>query len=310
MKKKFVAHKVKRKRRYKFLFFLLFFCLGMYLSFKYLNRSNIKINDKTLAKFLVDVTFENKIFSSDKKIFKEIRPTFFLENNYTDSKNDNDNDKKGKNDAVPVISEADPIIYIYNSHQSEEYIPTTFAEFSVNPTVMVGDYILADVFNKNNLKTIVEERNIKSVLNEHGWNYAYSYRASRVLMEEAKSSNPTLKYFIDVHRDSLTKDRTTVTINGKDYAKTIFLIGLENERYEENLEFTMRLNDKMNEKYPGLSKGIYKKGGEGVNGVYNQDFSNRVILIEVGGYENSLSEVLNSILAFSECFMEVVNGEI
>lgn len=302
MKKKFIARKLKRKRRYKFLFFLLLFCLGLYLSFYFLNRSNIKITDKVLAKFLVDVAFDDEIIISDADIFKKITPVSFLKNNYYEYIEE-------KN-IIPVISNKEPIIYIYNSHQTEEYKPSTFAEFSVNPTVMVSDYVLKDVFEKNNLGVVIEERSIKDILNQNNWRYSYSYMASRVLLEQAKKTYPTLKYFIDVHRDSLTRDRTTITIDGKDYAKTIFLIGLENANYEENLQFTMRINDKINDKYPGLSKGIYEKGGEGVNGVYNQDFSNRAILIEVGGYENSISEVLNSILAFAECYLEVINEEL
>lgn len=302
MKKKFIVRKLKRKRRYKFLFFLLLFCLGLYLSFYFLNRSNIKITDKVLAKFLVDVAFDDEIIISDADIFKKITPVSFLKNNYYEYIEE-------KN-IIPVISNKEPIIYIYNSHQTEEYKPSTFAEFSVNPTVMVSDYVLKDVFEKNNLGVVIEERSIKDILNQNNWRYSYSYMASRVLLEQAKKTYPTLKYFIDVHRDSLTRDRTTITIDGKDYAKTIFLIGLENVNYEENLQFTMRINDKINDKYPGLSKGIYEKGGEGVNGVYNQDFSNRAILIEVGGYENSISEVLNSILAFAECYLEVINEEL
>ena len=209
----------------------------------------------------------------------------------------------------PVNVRTEPIIYIYNSHQSEEYAFSNFAEFSVRPTVMFADYALQEIFNKNNYYSLVEENSIKDILNINGWKYSYSYRASRVLLESARENNPSLKYYIDVHRDSLDKGRTTVDINGKTYAKTIFLIGLENENYQENLAFTEEINNLMNTKYPGLSKGIYKKGGEGVNGVYNQDFSNRTILIEIGGYENTPSEVLNSVLAFSECFMEVIEKD-
>ena len=117
----------------------------------------------------------------------------------------------------------------------------------------------------------------------------------------------SLKYFIDIHRDSITKDKTTVIINNKSYAKILFLIGLENPNYQENLIFTEKLNNKINQKYPNLTKGIYKKGGPGVNGVYNQDFSKYLILVEMGGYQNTPIEVLNSSLALAECFMEVIN---
>lgn len=302
MKKKFITRN-KKKRRIKFLFFLCLFLFGIYLSFKILDKSSIKISDKTLAKFLVDIIFEKKIFSSDIFEKKIITPGSFLESNYLNN----------VNVLEDVILEEKIIlssIYIYNSHQTEEYSPSSFAEFSVNPTVMVADYIMADILRKAGFGVIVEERSIKDILNQNKWRYSYSYAASRILMEDVFKNNPTLTYFIDVHRDSLTKDRTTVTIDGKNYAKTIFLIGLENSKYEENLHFTTLINDKMNEKYPGLSKGIYKKGGDGVNGVYNQDFSSKAILIEIGGYENNLTEVLNSVIAFTECFMEVINGKV
>ena len=107
----------------------------------------------------------------------------------------------------------------------------------------------------------------------------------------------------------MEKELEVITIDNKDYAKVLFLIGLENKNYEENLMFTEKINNKLNEYYKGLSKGILKKGGEGVNGVYNQDFNNRTILIEIGGYENTPTEVLNSAIAFSRCFMEVISEE-
>ena len=51
---------------------------------------------------------------------------------------------------------------------------------------------------------------------------------------------------------------------------------------------------------------VLQKEGYGVNGVYNQDFSSYTILIEIGGFESSSVEVLNTSLAFAECFMEVI----
>ena len=44
-----------------------------------------------------------------------------------------------------------------------------------------------------------------------------------------------------------------------------------------------------------------------LNGIYNQDFNENVILIEIGGYESTTTEVLNSSLAFAKCFMEAIN---
>ena len=168
---------------------------------------------------------------------------------------------------------------------------------------------LINIFNNNNFGVYVEEASIKEILNNNNWSYSYSYLASRTLLEQRKKEIPSLKYFIDLHRDSLTKDKTTVIINDKKYAKLLFIVGLEHNNYLENLEFTEKINNKLNEKYPTLSKGIYKKGGAGVNGIYNQDFSKYTILLEVGGYQNTPVEVLNSLIAFSDCFMEVIKYE-
>lgn len=310
MRKRFYSPKVK-KRKGKKLFFFMMFIFGIYISFKILDDSKIEINDKDLVLMLLkegnsfsdnDHGTINKIFSSILSFYKE--PTKLLATSNSDLVEENETKKVSKEEKV---IDTKPLIYIYNSHQTEEYAPSDFLEYSVNPTVMMADYILEEIFSKNNLVSLVEERKVKDILTENGWKYSYSYEASRILMEDAKKNNPSLKYFVDVHRDSLKRDKTTIEINGKSYAKTIFLIGLENPQYEQNLDFTSKINDKLNEKYPGLSKGIYKKGGAGVNGVYNQDFSEYTILIEIGGPENTTGEVLNSTLAFAECFMEVIS---
>lgn len=312
MKKRFISKKKKNIKKVKILFFFMLFILGLVLSFKLLSHSNIKIDDKLLVELLI---YESKFKESNtlekiKLVFKEdlFSLNMLLENNYDGFSRVNSKVDENLSEEVFLKEEKLPLIYIYNSHQTEQYSPSTFAEVSVNPTVMMADYILEEVFNNNGLYTLVEEASIKTLLNSNKWNYARSYMASRLLLVAAKKNNPSLKYFIDVHRDSLSKDKTTVKIGEKSFAKTIFLIGLENENYLENLEFTEKINNKMNEKYPGLSKGIYKKGGEGVNGVYNQDFSKYAILLEIGGVDNTTDEVLNSSLAFAECFMEVINN--
>ena len=88
-----------------------------------------------------------------------------------------------------------------------------------------------------------------------------------------------------------------------------FLIGLENPNYEKNLEFTEKLNNMINNKYPNLSRGIYKKQGKGVNGVYNQDFDPNTILIEVGGEENTIDEVYNTAEVISNILTEYIIGD-
>ncbi len=282
------------KRLYPVLIFLFGLVLGL-INIEISNKDFINIlTDYSLPKTKKELTY--KIITSKVKNYSK---------NTLNYLNKNLRLKK----TIPVLKEEskDPIIYIYNTHQTEEYETSSILDYSIKPTVTITNYILEEIFNKNNLYTYVEESNIKDILNTNNWSYSYSYKASRILLEQRQIEYPTIKYYFDIHRDSITKDKTTTTINNKNYAKILFLIGLENPNYNENLIFTEKLSNKLNEKYPTLSKGIYKKGGYGVNGVYNQDFSKHVLIVEMGGYQNTPIEVLNSSLALAECFMEVIN---
>ena len=293
---------MKKNIKLKKLFTFSMITLGIILSFKHLESSKLKISNKEFTKLIIDNTYtynSNILKQAINYVVDNNNPIKLMNNEYT---------KYLSNTTEPIINEeTSPIIYLYNSHQTEEYKASNYAEFSVNPTVIMNNYILEDIFNKNGLKTVVEENSIKEILNNNNWNYNYSYKASRTLLEESIIKYPSLKYFIDIHRDSVSRDKTTINIDNKDYAKVLFIVGLENENYEKNLLFTEKVNNKINELYPNLSRGIYKKSGPGVNGVYNQDFSEYTILIEVGGCENNTLEVLNTLIAFSKCFMEVIN---
>ena len=305
MKKRFISKQKRNKTTHKFIFFFLFFILGLIVSYKKIDNINENYN-KDLTNILLNRTnHHNNIKKSVISIAKEkmnIKPVSLINNNYKKLVSKKTSKTKKLNNKIK-----DPIIYIYNTHQSEEYKANDYIEYSITPTVEIVNYILEEIFNKNDFKTVVEERRIKEVLNLNKWNYANSYKASRILIESAKKDNNTLKYFIDVHRDSLKKDKTTININNKSYAKILFIIGMENPNYEDNLIFTTKINNILDEKYNGLSKGILKKQGPGVNGVYNQDFSPNTILIEIGGVDNTVDEVLNTTIAFAECFMEVIS---
>lgn len=197
-------------------------------------------------------------------------------------------------DPNPKVIE-EPIVYIYNSHQLENYNTSYLEAYNIRPNVMMASYILREKLNDLNIRTIAETNSIEAILTANSWNYAASYQASRILMEDAKTTNPSLAYFIDLHRDSSKREKTTIEIDGENYAKVLFVVGKEHTNYRKNVEFVTKINDKIKEFNMDLSRGIYLKEGAGVNGIYNQDFSTNAILIELGGPENTIDEVANTI---------------
>lgn len=193
------------------------------------------------------------------------------------------------------VKSNEPLIYIYNTHDEEAYYNSYLNPYNIVPDVKLASYYFQERLKDLGIESVVEKRKIKDVLEENGWNYRYSYNASRVYLEEVSKNNPSIKYFIDLHRDSVGKDKTTTTINGKSYARVMFLVGLEHKSYQKNLDLATRLNELISQFDSTLSRGIYQKEGPGVNGIYNQDFSSKAILIEVGGQYNTIEEVANTI---------------
>lgn len=193
------------------------------------------------------------------------------------------------------VKSNEPLIYIYNTHDEEAYYNSYLNPYNIVPDVKLASYYFQERLKDLGIESVVEKRKIKDVLEENGWNYRYSYNASRVYLEEVSKNNPSIEYFIDLHRDSVGKDKTTTTINGKSYARVMFLVGLEHENYQKNLDLATRLDELISQFDSTLSRGIYQKEGPGVNGIYNQDFSSKAILIEVGGQYNTIEEVANTI---------------
>ena len=131
-----------------------------------------------------------------------------------------------------------------------------------------------------------------------------------MLVQSAIENNSTLMYFIDLHRDSLSKDRTTLTVNNVSYAKVLFVIGTDHENYTKNLELAHKISDMINTKINQLSKGVIEKGGQGVNGIYNQDLNSNSLLIEIGGPENTIDEVTNTLSVIADVLYELIKGDL
>jgi len=317
---------MKKKRNHlKLKIFTILFITSFVVSIKILNKNNKTFNNEEYLRYILSssnpyIEVKNKDLSY--YLVKGII-NFDLKSNslFSDTKdytNASDNDEESTvnsdyiEDPYPEKETTEPLVYIYNTHQLEEYSSLNTEEFNVTPNVMMASYILRERLYNLGIDAIVEDNNVSEIRNMNGWNYAASYKVTKMLMESAYEKYPSLNYFVDLHRDSVNKKISTVTIEDKEYAKILFIVGMENKDYKYNLEITEQLNEMFKTKYPGISRGIYKKQGKGVNGVYNQDFHKNTILIEVGGAENTIDEVLNTVIAISEVLSEYIkeNGDI
>lgn len=202
------------------------------------------------------------------------------------------------------------VVYIYNTHNTESYLPLLEGETDPDraihskANVTIVSELLGKALEEKGIGAQVDSTDIQANLKQKGWNYAKSYAASRPIVESAMANNRELNYLIDIHRDAQRKGITTISINNKSYAKLAFVVGRDNPSAEKNEKVANELHELLQKKYPGLSRGIFKQGGKGNNGVYNQDLSGNAMLIEFGGVDNNLEELKNTVAAVADVFSE------
>ncbi len=323
----------KKKRKFlKFILFIFIIYIFSYFSFTYLdnkitytsnknfldiilNTSNLNTDKKSNFKFIgnllnkvTKISFSDPVSVLDEGIKNNVIKIDDVEDNYDNytelEKVSNYIENPNKDEVIK-----DPILYLYNSHQLENYSSNNNEVYNIKPNVMLTSYMLKEEMEKYNIVSLVEEQDINEILRINNWSGSSAYKASKVLIEDAISKNSSLKYFIDLHRDSVTYNYTTLKTNDKSYAKLYFVIGLEHDNYEKNLAFATKLSDMLNKEVEGISKGILAKQGKNVNGIYNQDINSNVLLIEVGGVDNNIEEVKNTIEILAKVLSNYIKGD-
>lgn len=290
--KRFITRKRYNIKLFKILSIVIILIVSISLSLKYLKLSNEIIANNL---FNNSVNYSNDLNMLDIINFNLKGPETILENTFA-------NVIENKDNKITEEVKNDPILYIYNTHQTEEYVSNSLKNYNITPTVYMASNILKQELEKYNIYSVVEDENIKNVLNDNGWSYKDSYLASRLWLKKAKKKYPTIKYYLDLHRDSVS---LSTTINDKSYARIMYVLGMNYDTYEQNESLVIKLNNYTKEKYPNLSRDIlYAK-----KNIFNQDFDKNVFLIEVGGNNSNFNEVYNTILALAEIIGNVIGSD-
>jgi stage II sporulation protein P len=202
------------------------------------------------------------------------------------------------------------VVFIYNSHNRESFLPhlpdVTIPDQAYHDEVNITKVSerFSEALKERGIGSHVDEHDFASILNERGWSHGQSYQASREIVEEAMAGNDDFNYLFDIHRDSISRDKTTTEIDGETYGRILFVVGAEHEAYEKNLELAKELHHLLEEKYPGISRGYLPLEGARTNGIFNQDLNENALLFEFGGVENTLDELNRSADILAEVFSE------
>lgn len=126
--------------------------------------------------------------------------------------------------------------------------------------------------------------------------YNGSYDRAAVAVKEYLAQYPDIQLILDVHRDGIQRDTTTIVkpateIDGEPAAQIMILCGSDPGvgDWGENLRTAAAVTNLLESRYPTLTRPIYFSTGR-----YNMNLSGGTILLEFGSQANTLEEALTS----------------
>jgi len=208
-----------------------------------------------------------------------------------------------------------PKVLIYHTHTTEGFIKdlseldksgipsrTTDNRYNV---VRVGEELAQTLRKKYGIE-VIHNATVHNHPSDTG-----AYGRSLNTAANILKSYPSIKIVLDIHRDGLGegKLRVATKINNKDAAKIMFVVGtdgtgLEHPNWRENLKLAIKLQQKLNEKYPGITRPIYISRNR-----YNQHLTNGSLIVEIGGDGNTINECLESTKYLAEVLNDVINNK-
>jgi stage II sporulation protein P len=203
-----------------------------------------------------------------------------------------------------------PQILIYHTHSQEAFIDSKPDEES-DTVVGVGTY-LTKVLEEQYGYNVIHDKSCYDVV-DGVWDRNKAYNYARDGINKILEENPSIEVVIDLHRDGAPK--RSIMINGEETAQIMLFNGLcrdqegpltrlENPYLKDNLSFSLQLQMKSLELYPGL---FYKNYLHAYR--YNLHVRQKSILMELGTDYNSLQSAKNAMPLFAQILDSVLKGK-
>lgn len=200
---------------------------------------------------------------------------------------------------------------LYFTHNHEAFKPVTLAKggkvavsHQSENIMKVGEKLKTQL-DVNGVQTDILPIDNMAELNNRRMSYNQAYKSIRPHVEK-RIQEVAYDLVVDIHRDSVGSDKTTLVHDGESFAKVAFVIGLDHANATLNREKAEQMKIEMEKIVPGITRNIISKGGAGVDGKYNQDLHPALILIEVGGIGNSEEELNRTVAVIAKAASMII----
>ncbi len=220
-----------------------------------------------------------------------------------------------------LLEKGRPLVLIYHTHAQESYLGADFAArgldkndaFSANAQenmLRVGEEFARHLYRTYGIKS-VQIRKYFDRTDERELTKAGAYLRALPELKRVLDEHRYISVMLDIHRDSLpasTPFRENLPeFDDRPVAKPLLVIGrglgvmLPHSNWQHNLRFARSINGKLQEEYPGLSRGVMVDKAR-----YNQHLSPGAVLLEVGSVRNDLGEALRLSRILAEVIGELI----
>ncbi len=220
-----------------------------------------------------------------------------------------------------VINEdmtVDPVVLIVHTHGTEA--------FSAEGSISYSDSTNIPRSEDTDKNIVSVGAEMARVLNESGVptvhckimhdkdSYKNSYMRSAQTIQQYLKKYPSIKYVLDVHRDSVISDsqikyKPLTVIDGKPTAQVMLVMGSdyntpEHTSWKENLTLAVKFTERLNNRYSSFTRTMSLRASS-----YNQEYTKGSMLLEVGSCGNTLSEAKRAgVLAAAELSKMIKEG--
>lgn len=215
----------------------------------------------------------------------------------------------------PIKSEItqEPLVLIIHTHGTESYLPSGYDFYSPDEDFRSEDeketvVHIGEVLSQRLWELGIPNYHDRTMYDINSFNDAYynSYEG----MKQALEKFPSIKYIIDLHRDSIFDSqgnniKPLTEIEGEKCAQLMLVVGTDgygtHPNWRQNLVFATHLQNKLNQDYPTLARPLNLR-----NSGFNQSACSGSVIVEAGSCGNTVEEVEKAILIFAESYASML----
>lgn len=209
------------------------------------------------------------------------------------------------------LTTAAPGVLIYHTHATESYTQTAADTYDESSDFRTLDTDRNMVSIGRHLEELLTRAGIGVIRSEtlHDYpSYDGGYDSSRETVREALAEHGGIRLVLDLHRDAAVDANgrqfaTSATVNGRESAQILFLIGTGHPNWQENLALAAKLTVLLERTHPGITRGILTRTYD-----YNQDLSGGALLVEIGAAGDTREKALVAAEALAEAIVLLANG--